>query len=194
MAEDGVAPSMPSEGGGSESIRVCLRIRPLPSDKEGQQFMEFPNPKSIIVNPPEYDDQAFIDGAGSILSDSYNFNFDQVFPPSASTLDVYNFLGVDVVGGVLNGYNSCLFVYGQTGSGKTHTMMGSGGIVGSSESSDEEEEVRLSEEQKTGLARGAKRRSDENMHTQLCNSFRSSLVTGPASQGPGQVRSYAADY
>ncbi|GMH83339.1 hypothetical protein TrST_g4350 [Triparma strigata] len=144
--EGGAAPALPSgsdDGGGSESIRVCCRFRPIPPSKNQDQeaFVKHPNLKTVVIDPPAYDESAFLDGGGSILSDSYNFNFDQVFPPSASTLDVYNFLGTDVVGGVLNGYNSCLFVYGQTGSGKTHTMMGSGGIVGSEEeSSDEEEE------------------------------------------------------
>jgi len=87
-----------------------------------------------------------------MLSDSYQFVFDEVFPETASTVDIYNFLGKDVVAGVLNGYNSCLFVYGQTGSGKTHTMMGSGGIVGSEESSSDDDEVQPSrDDDKYGL-------------------------------------------
>ena len=42
----------------------------------------------------------------------------------AGQSQVFQDLGLDVVGNAFNGYNVCVFAYGQTGSGKTYTMMG----------------------------------------------------------------------
>lgn len=40
-------------------------------------------------------------------------------------LQVFQYLGSDVVTSAYDGYNACVFAYGQTGSGKSYTMMGS---------------------------------------------------------------------
>ena len=119
---------------------MCCRFRPLPLHAVSSQkpFLSHPSHQTVRLDPPDYASDDMILEAGGMLNDSYQFVFDEVFPVSASTVDVYSFLGKDVVSGVLNGYNSCLFVYGQTGSGKTHTMMGSGGIVASEDTSSED--------------------------------------------------------
>lgn len=55
------------------------------------------------------------------------YNFDRVFPPDATQLDLLNAL-VSGPGGVLtalrSGYDATVFAYGQTGSGKTYSMEG----------------------------------------------------------------------
>ena len=53
-----------------------------------------------------------------------SFEFDLIFPPSASQEEVFEALGRPLVADVLKGYNGTLFAYGQTGSGKTYTMYG----------------------------------------------------------------------
>ena len=51
--------------------------------------------------------------------------FDHVFGPDSNNEGIFQKLGVPIVDGVLEGFNSCIFAYGQTSSGKTHTLMGS---------------------------------------------------------------------
>ena len=52
------------------------------------------------------------------------FTFDRVFAPETSQTEVYKYVGLPMVEGIMHGYNTTIFTYGQTGSGKTHTMMG----------------------------------------------------------------------
>ena len=109
----------------SETIRVCCRFRPLPSHASPTTtpHVTHPTDSTVQIAPPLFDDPNQM-STGSILSDTYRFNFDQIFNPLDSTADVYKYLGPSVSRSVLEGFNSCLFVYGQTGAGKTHTMMG----------------------------------------------------------------------
>lgn len=56
---------------------------------------------------------------------TFQFDFDRVFGPEATQLDVFDEVQ-HLMQSVLDGYNTCIFAYGQTGSGKTHTLEGSG--------------------------------------------------------------------
>lgn len=58
------------------------------------------------------------------------YKYDKVFDETASTADVYGYIGLDIVKNVANGINGTIFAYGQTSSGKTHTMLGSDGSKG----------------------------------------------------------------
>jgi len=52
------------------------------------------------------------------------FTFDVAFSMEATQAEVFDTIGIDLVGWVLGGYNASVFAYGQTSSGKTHSMMG----------------------------------------------------------------------
>ena len=58
--------------------------------------------------------------------------FTSVLGPSASQADVFAAVGKSIVDEVIAGKNACLLAYGSTGSGKTHSLVGSGGGIGSS--------------------------------------------------------------
>ena len=60
---------------------------------------------------------------GGILK-SYEFEFDRVFPPEATQLDIYKDTGESIAASVMQGYNGTILAYGQTASGKTYTMEG----------------------------------------------------------------------
>lgn len=55
-----------------------------------------------------------------------SFQFDRVFGPKATQLDVFSQVR-PLVESVLAGYNATVLAYGSTGSGKTHTIMGCSG-------------------------------------------------------------------
>ncbi|RNF23650.1 putative kinesin-like protein [Trypanosoma conorhini] len=52
------------------------------------------------------------------------FNFDAVFPPTATNEEIYAALVQRLVVAAENGYNGTVFAYGQTGTGKSHTVFG----------------------------------------------------------------------
>lgn len=64
-------------------------------------------------------------GKGQRRSDKI-YEFDHVFSPSSSQLQVFDEVK-GLVTSVLDGYSACIFAYGQTGSGKTYTMEGGAG-------------------------------------------------------------------
>ena len=55
---------------------------------------------------------------------SHQFQFDQIFGPDSTQLEVFDYAATPLIHDVLQGYNATVFAYGQTGSGKTHTMEG----------------------------------------------------------------------
>ncbi len=95
-----------------ESIKVGVRIRPFLRN-------EISNEGIIHVEP---DDTRKI----KLIKNENCFEgfFDEIFPPTASQEDVFNFVKDSTVD-VIIGINSTIFTYGQTGSGKTYTMFGS---------------------------------------------------------------------
>ena len=61
---------------------------------------------------------------GSIRARALEFHLDKCFDESATQVEVFDSVGVGIVGRVVDGFNGCIIAYGQTGSGKTFTMLG----------------------------------------------------------------------
>jgi hypothetical protein len=97
--------------GGSGNVRVAMRVRP-PNQRD---FADEGSDVCVEVIP--------VDDTIMVGSDKA-FKFDMAFPVEVSQAQVFDAVGVDIVGWVLGGYNASVFAYGQTSSGKTHTMMG----------------------------------------------------------------------
>ena len=97
--------------GGAGNVRVAVRVRP-PNQRE---LAGEGNGVCVDVVPA--------DGIVKVSSDKA-FTFDVAFSMEATQAEVFDNLGVDLVGWVLGGYNASVFAYGQTSSGKTHSMMG----------------------------------------------------------------------
>eukprot|EP00798_Chlamydomonas_sp_ICE-L_P012338 gene12338-15515_t len=105
----------------NESVRVCVRCRPLNSKEKGdgrQTIVEIDertgqvtlhNPKGDAGEPPK------------------NFTFDYSFPHTITQKEVYDKCARPIVCAAMDGYNGTIFAYGQTGTGKTHTMDGGQG-------------------------------------------------------------------
>nr|XP_028576617.1 kinesin-like protein KIFC1 isoform X1 [Podarcis muralis] len=108
------------------NIRVFCRVRPLLSSekeaqKQGVSHLRFPpdDSKSLVLSKAE-ESHVGRERKEDIV---YEFNFDQVFPPSSSQEEVFEEISL-LVQSALDGYHVCIFAYGQTGSGKTYTMEG----------------------------------------------------------------------
>lgn len=97
------------------NLKVIVRFRPLINIE-----LELSETKEM---PIEYIDMCTV-GISKQTGDRETFNFDKVFPPSATQEEIFEFVGKPIVEDVLTGYNGTVFAYGQTGSGKTFTMMG----------------------------------------------------------------------
>ena len=101
----------------SESIKVCVRCRPMSSDEmnKGHQIVVELNKKTgeIFVRRP-YTEEA-----------PKQFTFDGVFDWTSLQQEIYDETSAPIISNVLEGYNGTIFAYGQTGTGKTHTMAGS---------------------------------------------------------------------
>ncbi|GMF43058.1 unnamed protein product [Phytophthora fragariaefolia] len=111
-----------------DSVKVCVRIRPL-SSKEKQEHT-----KSCIRIAASFDGlsssssiSSRSESAGSrkgpqqlIVGRDRAFTFDNVLG------ETYQLCVAPLVKGFLEGYNATVLAYGQTGTGKTHTMAGSG--------------------------------------------------------------------
>lgn len=97
--------------GGAGNVRVDVRVRP-PNQRE---LAGEGNGVCVDVVPA--------DGIVKVGGDEA-FTFDVAFSMEATQAQVFDNLGVDLVGWVLGGYNANVFAYGQTSSGKTHSMMG----------------------------------------------------------------------
>lgn len=101
------------------NIRVFCRIRPLlPREltEAAEEVVEFPGDQQLAFNKKATDRIKIVDG-------DKNFNFDRVYGPFSSQVEVFKDVE-GLVNSVLDGYNVCIFAYGQTGSGKTYTMEG----------------------------------------------------------------------
>lgn len=107
---------------GRVPLSVSLRIRPLLQSEQGQVPLTSANKDASngIAEPRGKLVQLF-DAEKQHLSE---FSFDNVFPASSTSSDVFSTIGEPLVQNVLAGYNSCCFAYGQTGSGKTHSVLG----------------------------------------------------------------------
>ena len=99
---------------GGESVRVCVRIRPL-SQKElssgNQNCVEVQNPQLLLLKQK---------------SGIRQYAFHQILDESITQGQVFSETGVhSLLESSLEGYSCTIFAYGQTGSGKTYSMAGS---------------------------------------------------------------------
>ena len=104
------------EKSSENNLKVVARFRPLINIElelaETQELqLKYVNETTVAVP--------------KVMEDYEYFNFDKVFPSSATQQEIFEFVGVPIIEDVLTGYNGTVFAYGQTGSGKTYTMMGS---------------------------------------------------------------------
>lgn len=105
-----------SKKSSGESVRVCVRIRPLfgKEKQEGRECIVFADAKHGTIN---IKDPKSADG-------EKNFTFDAAFPDSCSQMDIYTGAASGIVDAVLDGFNGTIFAYGQTGAGKICGVVG----------------------------------------------------------------------
>jgi len=84
-------------------IRLCVRIRPVPS----------PLPTSVRVG-----------AHGNISVGDDTFTYPNCVVEGSDQRAAYDALAAPVVARVLEGHDCAVIAYGQTGSGKTHTVFG----------------------------------------------------------------------
>lgn len=88
-----------------QNVRVVCRVRPTNQRevKEGGITCVKHSDSNIEVNN---------DGATN------TFNFDRIFGPESTQIEVFYDTAMPLVRDVLSGYNATIFAYGQTGTGK----------------------------------------------------------------------------
>ncbi len=111
------------------SIRVFCRVRPLlsgPTPDLAPPHYSFPHRTGDLGETRVCLDRERADVTGQTRVTSSEFEFDHVFPPSASQDAVFHEVE-PLVQTALDGNQVCIFAYGQTSSGKTFTMNGAKG-------------------------------------------------------------------
>ena len=104
------------------AVRVYARIRPLSTAElaangSQEQSQVSSGGASLVLVQQQHRGSA-ADRAGQ----EHQFEFDAVFGPQSSQVDVFRECA-DLVQSALDGYNVCIFTYGQTGGGKTFTLL-----------------------------------------------------------------------
>jgi len=126
----------------NESIKVCIRVRPLLEHEDSEFWMmdRVNNTISTINSSQSYksNDLSRGDALSStsgkekdirkLLIDSVytpqSFSFDKIYDNNSNSQLIYKEFCRDITKSVINGYNGTVFMYGQTTSGKTFTMLG----------------------------------------------------------------------
>ncbi|KAJ3404808.1 Kinesin-like protein kif19 [Chytriomyces hyalinus] len=102
---------------------VALRIRPLSSKEVKENVsaaIKIAGKKSLVVTD-------FSDAQDPLRQDRPReklYEFDAVYPETASQVQVFEGTTKTLVDYVLQGFNTTVFAYGATGAGKTYTMQG----------------------------------------------------------------------
>eukprot|EP00818_Percolomonas_sp_WS_P003025 CAMPEP_0117443920 /NCGR_PEP_ID=MMETSP0759-20121206/4960_1 /TAXON_ID=63605 /ORGANISM="Percolomonas cosmopolitus, Strain WS" /LENGTH=887 /DNA_ID=CAMNT_0005235943 /DNA_START=577 /DNA_END=3240 /DNA_ORIENTATION=+ len=106
----------------AENIQVALRIRPTPSSDSS-------TPKPTLTPSPTHPQLLTLTHPTQPDKSLREFYFQKVLWGEEATQEVvYHELGRDLVGRMLEGFNTTLFAFGMTGSGKTHSIFGANGI------------------------------------------------------------------
>ncbi|KAF2904224.1 hypothetical protein ILUMI_01955 [Ignelater luminosus] len=107
------------------TIRVFCRVRPSQPQENDKMLcnITYVDENTFEIKKSK-ESVNLISGKASDLK--LEFNFDKVFPPEASQVEVFEELAL-LAQSALDGYHVCVFAYGQTGSGKTYTMQGEAG-------------------------------------------------------------------
>ena len=96
----------------NENIKIFLRVKPQPSNHSST--IRIINQNQVEIVPPIFSTQQ-----------DRVYNYQQVFKPETSNMEVFQNSMIEPINNLLSGYNAALFVYGMTGAGKTHTMFNS---------------------------------------------------------------------
>ena len=115
------------------AIRVHVRVRPILAGDRARAAEASTTVEEVVQCPPGRPRITILPdpaarAAGAVLgearaAEAKTFDFDGVFPKSASQKSVFDEMSC-VVQSAVDGYHVSLMCYGQTGSGKTHTMLG----------------------------------------------------------------------
>ncbi|XP_042387575.1 kinesin-like protein KIN-8B isoform X1 [Zingiber officinale] len=105
------------------SLLVAVKCRPLTEaeQKQCRHIIQVTDDKSLIVLDPDLS-KDYLDLIQNRTKER-RYNFDHVFGPGCSNVDVYRNIS-STIAGVIQGLNATVFAYGSTGSGKTYTMVG----------------------------------------------------------------------
>lgn len=112
----------------SESVRVCVRLRPFgEGEEEGAVELTKLEPgleHRCVKADGKGNTVSLVSGRG-YLNRKAKFNYDAVFDETSTQEQLHESCGKPLVQSAFAGLNGTIFAYGQTGSGKTHTMSGS---------------------------------------------------------------------
>ncbi|KAL9587435.1 MAG: hypothetical protein Q9212_000251 [Teloschistes hypoglaucus] len=129
-------------GGGSNNVRVVVRVRKFLQRGNNTQFNKLergarclvtmdPDTQATTLLIPDTTDAANLRTQSRKIMEEKKFTFDNSFwshntedEHYAYQEDIYNALGEEFLDHNFEGYHTCIFAYGQTGSGKSYTMMG----------------------------------------------------------------------
>lgn len=106
----------------SDSVRVCVRVRPLTEAESKESVLCTGSPSDGVLQLVAPSEQLRGGQQAAAV-----FQFDWVLSGNQSQEDVYDTIGHRIVEGVAEGFHGCVFAYGQTGSGKSHTIFGGPG-------------------------------------------------------------------
>lgn len=113
-----------------ETIKVCIRVRPLLPHEDVEYWTIDENENTISSvnfsdNSNQIQQNSFM--AKALMDSIYtsqSFHFDKIYPQNSSSQTIYKEMCRDITKNVINGINGSIFTYGQTTSGKTFTMLG----------------------------------------------------------------------
>ncbi|CDP02664.1 unnamed protein product [Coffea canephora] len=104
------------------TLTVAVKCRPLTERDRGRNIIRVHNDKEVLVLDPDLS-KDYLDRIQNRTKER-RYNFDYVFGPISTNLDVYQRSIHSTIAGVIQGLNATVFAYGSTGSGKTYTMVG----------------------------------------------------------------------
>uniref|UniRef100_A0A914MAM0 Kinesin-like protein n=1 Tax=Meloidogyne incognita TaxID=6306 RepID=A0A914MAM0_MELIC len=118
----------PTDGaGGSTKLSVFVRVRPLDLNNRNKGEFEcisvVDNKRLLLVDPDKFS----ADPLRQNRAQERSFNFDRVFGPTSSEIDVQEEMrsSQGLIDNLVQfGRNGTVLAYGPTGTGKTHTMVG----------------------------------------------------------------------
>uniref|UniRef100_A0A1Y1MBY0 Kinesin-like protein n=1 Tax=Photinus pyralis TaxID=7054 RepID=A0A1Y1MBY0_PHOPY len=96
-----------------ENVRVVVRVCPAIKKEDSETVLMIePRENILTLSKPQ------------MARESKTFQFNHIFTPACTQLNLYQKAAQPIIEQFFNGYNGTIFAYGQTGSGKTHTMSG----------------------------------------------------------------------
>ena len=111
-----------NDSGKNSTMLVAVRLRPFTRD-EGSTFRIVRNIDANTVHLVDPSTQTPSYLQNKVTQKEYQF--DLVFGPDATQVQLFEGSAKALVQSVLAGYNSTVFAYGATGAGKTYTIQGS---------------------------------------------------------------------